>query len=52
MRKIERELIAMQPEEFARLVFTVLTTYDSEDHDKYVSKLLQLTLKKIEIKGE
>lgn len=50
MMKIERELIAMQPEEFARSVFTVLTTYDNEDHDKYVSKLFKLTLK--EIKGE
>lgn len=29
MTKLEKELIAIQPEEFARLVFIVLNTYNN-----------------------
>lgn len=45
MNKIERELIAMQPEEFARLFFIVTHTYDDEDKARYNKKMAELSLR-------
>lgn len=45
MMKLERELIGMQPEEFARLFFIVTHTYDDEDRRKYNKKMAELSLR-------